>query len=455
LELCDYEAPPLIFQNFEVNHVLGPKVLRINDLGSTWYCVIPNQYISNDLPMIHLGTWLIDSLEWNPFWYEIYFSKPVKYMEFLIHTGSTGFMEIDYGAENFVFEAECVSLDLSIVHACNALIEGDTIYLGVGNEGSGIFSLSFSEPVQKFKISGKGGGNGSGFMMCKNSIVQAPLWASMSAPIHLCNKSQVQFTAYGTSPPYTFTYSINGGSPQSIQTTGSNSSVSLNVGLGTTFPQTGPYEIELLSITDSDGNTEFLTCNNTAIINVHNEEPPLAQFTTTPSTGFVPLQVTTQNQSSNATEYEWLVNGGWLSGAEAPTLTLEEPNTYEITLIASNALGCTDTARQTIHVLEELQVVIPNVFTPNNDGINDWFGITANVSVPSSVVILNRWGNVVFEKKFVTTAGDFVELWDGASTGSVTTPGSVTVPDGVYFYRIVLDGEGWREEFSGFVTVKK
>lgn len=65
---------------------------------------------------------------------------------------------------------------------------------------------------------------------------------------------------------------------------------------------------------------------------------------------------------------------------------------------------------------------------------------------------------MVFEKEFVREAGDFVELWDGSSTssattspGSVTTPSSGTVPDGVYFYRIAFEGEGWREVFTGFV----
>jgi hypothetical protein len=50
----------------------------------------------------------------------------------------------------------------------------------------------------------------------------------------------------------------------------------------------------------------------------------------------------------------------------------------------------------------------------------------------------------VFEKEFVTEAGDFVELWDGYGLN-----------DGVYFYRIALDGEGWNEEFVGFVTIRR
>jgi gliding motility-associated-like protein len=275
-------------------------------------------------------------------------------------------------------------------------------------------------------------------------------------------QDSVLFTAYeGVAathpPPYTFSYTLNGVA-QTATTTSTSDSVWV---LTSTTP--GTYTYELLSVTDANGASVNISCNNTRVVEV--QAAPVAQFTASPSSGIAPLEVTTQNQSSNATQYEWFVNGGWLSGAEAPTLTLEEPNTYVITLIAYNDLGCSDTTVQTVYVFEkpdeELQVVIPNVFTPNNDGINDWFGITANVSVHASVVILNRWGNVVFEKEFVTTAGDFVELWDGALTGSVTTPGSGStpssgkVPDGVYFYRVVMDGEGWSEEFTGFVTVKK
>jgi len=63
-----------------------------------------------------------------------------------------------------------------------------------------------------------------------------------------------------------------------------------------------------------------------------------------------------------------------------------------------------------------------------------------------------------------------VELWDGASTSSATastgsatastgsataSTGSGTVHDGVYFYKVRLNGEGWSEELTGFVTVKK
>lgn len=94
-------------------------------------------------------------------------------------------------------------------------------------------------------------------------------------------------------------------------------------------------------------------------------------------------------------------------------------------------------------------MVIPNVFTPNNDDVNEWFGFTTNVEAKATVVILNRWGSVVYEKDFTTTAGSFMELWDGTSAGTVPAN------DGVYFYKVVLEGEGWKEEFVGSVTLRR
>ena len=445
-EECQQVVPPFSWGGIDVDHIMGDNVdfMPLNQpvlelcLGSGYF--VP-------LPRLHLGSHPgIGPCGVNPFVYQLVFSKPIVSMSFMILIG---------GDEDFVFESECANVNITPYLTCNAEIYGDSIVLN----GSGWFRISFDKPVNSFSIRGGGEGCGSSFKICANSLNQAPLWAGVHGSEVVCGSGSLSFERYGwLAGPYTYTYTVNGGAPQTFVTNETLAEIPLSELFGGE-PPPGQYTIELTEIKDGSGWPVALSCNTSHTFEV--AQKPMAQFTATPTTGFVPLQVTTQNQSSNATEYEWLVNGGWLSGAEAPTLTLEEPNTYEITLIASNALGCTDTAKQTIHVLEELQVLIPNVFTPNNDGINDWFGITANVSVPASIVILNRWGNVVFEKEFVTTAGDFVELWDGASTSSATTtgsgstPGSGNVPDGVYFYRIALDGEEWNEEFTGFVGLKK
>lgn len=76
-------------------------------------------------------------------------------------------------------------------------------------------------------------------------------------------------------------------------------------------------------------------------------------------------------------------------------------------------------------VLEEYNIVsIPNVFTPNNDGENDFWKYPDATYSDSNIIIVNRWGNVVNQGK----AGKF--SWDGKDQSDNNST------DGVYFYRI-------------------
>lgn len=75
-------------------------------------------------------------------------------------------------------------------------------------------------------------------------------------------------------------------------------------------------------------------------------------------------------------------------------------------------------------VLTEASIEIPNVFTPNGDGVNDLWEISVPGSAQNKVYILNRWGNLVYE------SGISGLKWDGK-----TQDGS-EVSEGTYFYRI-------------------
>ena len=100
---------------------------------------------------------------------------------------------------------------------------------------------------------------------------------------------------------------------------------------------------------------------------------------------------------------------------------------------------------------ECMNFVLPNVFTPNNDGINDEFKVIQPHNLPDgfgmfTIRIFNRWGNLVFE----SNSPNFE--WDGVnqSTGR-------PAPDGTYFWVIELGGPGGetliRETLSGSVTL--
>lgn len=90
-----------------------------------------------------------------------------------------------------------------------------------------------------------------------------------------------------------------------------------------------------------------------------------------------------------------------------------------------------------VKVLPDLNV--PNVFTPNNDGIHDHWEIAGLNSYGSAVVLVNnRWGQKVYESKGYSVP------WDGTSMGK-------PVPAGTYYYIIRTDSG--RKGRSGFVMI--
>jgi len=103
-----------------------------------------------------------------------------------------------------------------------------------------------------------------------------------------------------------------------------------------------------------------------------------------------------------------------------------------------NDNGC-DTAMVEILVLcSTLEIM--NGFSPNNDGINDFFTVKGIEAFPENKVqIFNRWGTLVFRQN------GYKNRWDG-------TFDNQNLPDGTYFYLLTV-GEG--EKYSGFVQINR
>ena len=108
--------------------------------------------------------------------------------------------------------------------------------------------------------------------------------------------------------------------------------------------------------------------------------------------------------------------------------TISEYIVQEIWLDCKTGLPCDD--QPGANECDEMSVYVPNVFTPNNDGLNDSFNaVQSNPSCWSdwSLVVYNRWGAVVFE------TSDPEEAWDASVNGGVSF-----APDGVYVW--VIEG---------------
>jgi gliding motility-associated-like protein len=74
--------------------------------------------------------------------------------------------------------------------------------------------------------------------------------------------------------------------------------------------------------------------------------------------------------------------------------------------------------------LVESEIQIPNVFTPNGDGVNDFVPFPNFGNSTNNIVVVNRWGNLVFESNGINP------IWDGKDTSGKSCT------EGTYFYRI-------------------
>ena len=191
------------------------------------------------------------------------------------------------------------------------------------------------------------------------------------------------------------------------------------------------------TVTGTDANG----CSATDQVDVNTIPQPVSDFSATPMSGAPPLVVDFSNQSSNGTSYDWDFGNG--STASNPSNTDESETynatgTYEVILVVSNG-DCADQSSLFIVVEESpLNYVIPNGFTPNDDGTNDIFHMNISNAESVEIEIFNRWGNMVGK----ITSLDPSNGWDGNDfSGNPVT-------DGVYFYTYkIIDLQG--EEHTG------
>ena len=163
-----------------------------------------------------------------------------------------------------------------------------------------------------------------------------------------------------------------------------------------------------------------------------------AYFKASPSYGFLPLEINFNNLSTFATNYVWSIETESINVETFSALenyTFDSSGYYFIELKAWQFdASCADSFTLKITVYDNFMYQIPNIFSPNNDGVNDVFGITGNVPISVKYLLLNRWGNVIAEGNSKSSQLDkFVSIWDGTSTGSAT------VSEGVYFYQVEID----------------
>ncbi|MFT5745702.1 MAG: gliding motility-associated-like protein [Paraglaciecola sp.] len=123
--------------------------------------------------------------------------------------------------------------------------------------------------------------------------------------------------------------------------------------------------------------------------------------------------------------------------------------TISVSVTAEN--GCSDSDALTILVNTQKNIFAPNVFSPNNDGENEWFYLQAKAGVVKNIntfEIFNRWGETVYQY-FDFLPNNPTDGWNGTHRGKPMNPAVF-----VWFAEVeFIDGKV--EFFEGDVTLMK
>ena len=146
--------------------------------------------------------------------------------------------------------------------------------------------------------------------------------------------------------------------------------------------------------------------------------------------------VLADNRNSGNPGASWL----WSNGETGPQITVTKPGYYSVAVTIN---GCSTS--DTVWVQNDCYMDIPNAFTPNGDGVNDYFyprQMLTRGMTTFSMNIYNRWGQLIYQTTSIDGRG-----WDGNFN-------NIQQPEGVYVY--IIDAtfqDGQTEHHQGNVTL--
>jgi len=256
------------------------------------------------------------------------------------------------------------------------------------------------------------------------------------------NVNQLPVITYSTTgltgcEPLTVTYSNT--TPNSVSCTWTINSIQYNnCAVTETFPTQGTYNASL-TVTDNNG------CINTSSIVVATVYPmPIAQFSTDPSIANI-LEPSIQfNNLSSVGSYDWSFGDGNTSNMFSPSHSYGDTGTYNIQLIVTTQYGCTDTTYGTIIISDIFSVYVPNAFTPNGDGKNDYFTPVVTGAEYYEFLIFNRWGEMIYN------SGKSGTPWNGEYKSTLSK-------DDVYVWKLHIKEKNSARvhDLIGHVTIVK
>jgi len=205
------------------------------------------------------------------------------------------------------------------------------------------------------------------------------------------------------------------------------------------YTQSGTYNVTL-TVTSPFGCSSF--ASTTATVTVYT--PSKAMFTAEAQDGTtISPTYSFTNNSLNSISYTWTFGDGTGTTQVNPQHTYADKGEYLVSLITISPDGCRDSLSIPVEIKPEFTLYIPNAFTPDGNGHNDYFTAKGAEINEFKMMIFDRWGELIYETDNISKG------WDGSANG-----GSKISQTGVYVYKIMVkDFRNKQHNYTGHVTL--
>lgn len=207
------------------------------------------------------------------------------------------------------------------------------------------------------------------------------------------------------------------------------------------YSKAGSYEVSLaVTFTETKTSTKFVYSSKIIV-----KEKPVASYEYAIDEE-TEIYTFTDN-STSALSWMWNFGDKSTSIVKNPEHEFKQNGTYNVQLIVMNAYGCSDTMANKVTVKLKDLYYCPSGFTPNGDGLNDYFGPIGDRMNEDGykMTIFDQNGLQVFE----TT--DINVQWDGKSAST-----NADAPQGMYFWKISMkDKNGILKDSTGYLTLMR
>jgi len=179
-----------------------------------------------------------------------------------------------------------------------------------------------------------------------------------------------------------------------------------------------------VTLTDKNG------CSYEDSVFVPSYPAAVADFTVSSDTVFTSFPVIQfMNATPNGAQWQWNFGDGTTGVGDTIIHTFDDIGVYNVVLQLTDSNGCTDAVLRTVYVVEEFYFYVPNAFTPNMDGLNDYFSpsLRGIDFTTYRMEIYGRNGQMIF------VTDNYLIPWNGLHMNS-----GEPIPGGSYTYRITF-----------------